>query len=73
MCLCFLLEIKGLPWFQTLGGGMSEWLKETGCKPVGYAYVGSNPTPSTIQAVVWVAKKLRDDPFGRLKAGVAQW
>ena len=28
-------------------GGMSEWLKETGCKPVGSAYVGSNPTPST--------------------------
>jgi hypothetical protein len=29
-------------------GGMPEWLKGTGCKPVGYAYVGSNPTPSTI-------------------------
>ncbi len=27
---------------------MPEWLKGTGCKPVGYAYVGSNPTPSTI-------------------------
>lgn len=27
---------------------MSEWLKETGCKPVGSAYVGSNPTPTTI-------------------------
>ena len=26
---------------------MPEWLKGTGCKPVGYAYVGSNPTPST--------------------------
>src|SRR3954463_5167686 len=26
-------------------GGMSEWLKETGCKPVGYAYAGSNPAP----------------------------
>ena len=24
-------------------GGVSEWLKETGCKPVGYAYAGSNP------------------------------
>src|SRR5689334_22170478 len=24
---------------------MSEWLKETGCKPVGYAYAGSNPAP----------------------------
>ncbi|CCQ74624.1 protein of unknown function [Magnetospira sp. QH-2] len=29
-------------------GGVPEWLKGTGCKPVGYAYVGSNPTPSTI-------------------------
>lgn len=26
-------------------GGMSEWLKETGCKPVGSAYAGSNPAP----------------------------
>src|SRR5215204_3596129 len=24
---------------------MSEWLKETGCKPVGSAYAGSNPAP----------------------------
>jgi hypothetical protein len=24
-----------------------EWLKGTDCKSVGYAYVGSNPTPST--------------------------
>ena len=28
-------------------GGMPERLKGTGCKPVGYAYVGSNPTSST--------------------------
>ena len=28
-------------------GGVPEWLKGTGCKPVGLAYVGSNPTPST--------------------------
>ena len=33
-------RIPGLP------GGMSEWLKETGCKPVGYAYAGSNPAPA---------------------------
>ena len=26
---------------------MSEWLKETGCKPVGSAYAGSNPAPPT--------------------------
>ena len=25
-------------------GQMSEWLKETDCKSVGSAYVGSNPT-----------------------------
>ena len=28
-------------------GGMSEWLKESGCKPDGYAYAGSNPAPPT--------------------------
>jgi ribosome-binding protein aMBF1 (putative translation factor) len=28
-------------------GGVSEWLKETGCKPVGSAYAGSNPAPTT--------------------------
>jgi hypothetical protein len=27
---------------------MSEWLKETGCKPVGSAYAGSNPAPPII-------------------------
>ncbi len=31
-------------------GGMSEWLKETGCKPVGSAYAGSNPAPSIVRA-----------------------
>lgn len=29
---------------------MSEWLKETGCKPVGSAYAGSNPAPSIAPA-----------------------
>lgn len=29
-------------------GGVPEWLKGTDCKSVGFAYVGSNPTPSTI-------------------------
>src|SRR4051812_8169412 len=28
-------------------GSVPEWLKGTGCKPVGYAYVGSNPTAPT--------------------------
>ena len=43
-------------------GGMPEWLKGTDCKSVGSAYVGSNPTPSTI-------------PLLRIKtpAGIAQW
>jgi hypothetical protein len=27
---------------------MPEWLKGTDCKSVGYAYVGSNPSSSTI-------------------------
>ena len=38
-------------------GGVPEWLKGTGCKPVGYAYVGSNPTPTT---------KIRDKGIGAL-------
>jgi hypothetical protein len=33
---------------QLSAGEVPEWLKGTGCKPVGYAYVGSNPTLSTI-------------------------
>ena len=28
-------------------GWMPEWLKGTGCKPVGFAYAGSNPAPPT--------------------------
>ena len=27
---------------------MPEWLKGTGCKPVGSAYLGSNPSAPTI-------------------------
>ncbi len=35
---------------------MPEWLKGTGCKPVGLAYVGSNPTPSTMPRLLgWFA------------------
>ena len=48
---------------------MPEWLKGTGCKPVGYAYVGSNPTPSTISC-----KGVGDLECGEaVSAGVAQW
>ena len=31
---------------------MPEWLKGTGCKPVGSAYLGSNPSAPTIFARV---------------------
>ena len=58
-----------LTWGFSRSGGMPEWLKGTGCKPVGYAYVGSNPTPSTIGTArvglgVWARRR---------SAGVAQW
>ena len=43
--------VSGCPsWMHDPGGwsgGMPEWLKGTDCKSVGFAYVGSNPTPST--------------------------
>src|SRR3954454_10059897 len=39
---------------------MSEWLKETGCKPVGLAYAGSNPAPPTGRVTVDVAAKRGD-------------
>ena len=29
-------------------GRVPEWLKGTGCKPVGSAYLGSNPSAPTI-------------------------
>ncbi|SCA55318.1 hypothetical protein MTBPR1_10565 [Candidatus Terasakiella magnetica] len=33
-------------------GGMPEWLKGADCKSAGYAYVGSNPTPSTTSGLL---------------------
>src|SRR2546423_6527635 len=39
---------------------MSEWLKETGCKPVGLAYAGSNPAPPTGEITANVAAKRGD-------------
>ena len=33
-------------------GRVPEWLKGTGCKPVGSAYLGSNPSAPTISACV---------------------
>ena len=44
---CKIADFCGIWFYNSRGGGMPEWLKGTGCKPVGYAYVGSNPTPST--------------------------
>jgi hypothetical protein len=44
---------------KTISGGVPEWLKGTGCKPVGYAYVGSNPTPSTsCRAARWKDRRV---------------
>tara|TARA_R110002051_G_scaffold320213_1_gene405244 strand:- start:489 stop:794 length:306 start_codon:yes stop_codon:yes gene_type:complete len=44
-------NVSGCPsWMHDPGGwsgGVPEWLKGTDCKSVGFAYVGSNPTPST--------------------------
>ena len=40
-------------------GGVPEWLKGTGCKPVGYAYVGSNPTSSTTGRLSWNSLDMR--------------
>ena len=37
-----------VPVVSDVQGGVPEWLKGTGCKPVSFAYVGSNPTPTTI-------------------------
>jgi hypothetical protein len=42
---------------KTISGGVPEWLKGTGCKPVSYAYVGSNPTPSTTLRYLRVARR----------------
>src|SRR3954465_6261033 len=44
---------------------MSEWLKEMGCKPIGYAYAGSNPAPPTRSLAL---RPRRHDPRGRFHA-----
>ena len=36
---------------------MSEWLKETGCKPVGSAYTGSNPVPPTFNLRIFTLRR----------------
>ena len=40
-------------------GGVPEWLKGTGCKPVGYAYPGSNPGAPTTRPVTKRVKALQ--------------
>ena len=37
-------------YFKAYYGGVSEWLKEGVCKTSGSAYVGSNPTSSTLES-----------------------
>src|ERR1041385_8437782 len=46
---------------------MSEWLKETGCKPVGLAYAGSNPAPPiALVAREWEASRVKTpSPWSR--------
>ena len=39
-------------------GRVPEWLKGTGCKPVGYAYLGSNPSAPTILSDACVAQSV---------------
>ncbi len=43
-----MIGFNPLYQLENWNGGVPEWLKGTDCKSVGYAYVGSNPTPSTI-------------------------
>ena len=43
---------------ESHNGGVPERLKGTDCKSVGYAYVGSKPTPSTIN------RRVRRDELG---------
>ncbi len=44
---CFGVQLEKWRERLFLCGGVPEWLKGTGCKPVGYAYPGSNPGAPT--------------------------
>ena len=37
---------------KKLIGGVAEWLKAADCKSARIAYVGSNPTPTTIMKLL---------------------
>ena len=41
----FARKLQRLKWRS---GGVAEWLKAADCKSARVAYVGSNPTPTTI-------------------------
>ena len=45
-----LAQVRNLTSAQVYFGSVPEWLKGTGCKPVGYAFPGSNPGAPTIFA-----------------------
>jgi hypothetical protein len=61
---------------RALQGGVPEWPKGTGCKPVGSAYGGSNP-PAPIhhsfirssREPLQVEKRDRRGPIGRVGIG----
>jgi hypothetical protein len=50
--------------FGTSPGGLPERPKGAGCKPAGIAYVGSNPTPSTVFCVNVGSTGGATRPFG---------
>jgi hypothetical protein len=41
---------------------VAEWLKAAVCKTALYEFVGSNPTPSTIQSCAQVAQSVEQEP-----------
>lgn len=45
--VCFGMQLDKCTRAFLFFGGVPEWLKGTGCKPVGYAYPGSNPGAPT--------------------------
>ena len=65
----------GLSWFREQGmhGGVVEWLKATGCKPVDLrVYAGSNPAPSKKRQVLAQRLEIIDNKYFKARAGVTQ-
>src|SRR6188474_2658085 len=49
-------------------GGVPEWPKGTGCKPVGSAFRGSNPLSPTSHLRAWASERpARGGPFSRAR------